>query len=939
MPFVCAFWWSLLRRLAVGMVAGVLVGSAIAQTAVPQTPVYSFAWRGTPLEVSLGELVATTRIDLAYDPPLVAGKRVHCVVQQAPMEAVLPCLLKGTGLDYLRLSSGTYVLTPMTRTAPLYGGLSGVVVNAETGQPIPNAHVFLADAGTGRACNEAGRFTFAQLAPGAYQLVASHLGYRTRSMTVEVPPGGISRAEVLLQAEPILVTPVVIDGRSEAVLPARPGQAQMAQPQWLDAPAAGATDVLQHLDALTGVRVNEVTADVHLQGGEAGEHQFRLDGAPVFLPLNVTTFIGPFSPFALGRLTVHKAGFGAAEGSQIAGVIAAEHHLTEAGTPRLTVQLDPLSANAYFTRHQGRNPARQTTWMTAGRYGLWSQLAPSPLRDLLRERNTIDRFLLSAFADENTTFNAPIVRFAPLGTPGINFHDLHAASRTRMGLLRSLYTSAYWGQQRIGNSLSDDAPTEVSGSAGPQRPATDTSTLQDRYLWQNGVAQMRYETVLGARALLNVRLRGSYYRLRHDFLVPDNLTVGDEDDGNRVHELAAEVTFDYALGHHQNLTLGTEGAYTRSRFTVAGGQILINSRSAGGRWASFFEDEITLGRWVTRIGSRLTYLHNTRTFYAEPRLSTRLDLPDTRSGRWSLLLSGGLYRQFVSQYDVSSRSPRALVSSTRFWLAIDSTVAAPKALHYAGEVHWMPSPAWTLRLEGYYKDQQHILTMDYASNPDTALVNLPQADFLRHSEGYAYGAALRLERKLGPGRALLRYEYNVSERGTDGLFDGQMRPVPWNQPHRFEAALDVQPLRTLTLVARWQSIWGRTWGFRRPYYDFVSAHYNIEDSVLTVRDSGVSGDAIQRTERQVEAFALYAPERHTLPALHQLDVGLAWSFRLGTTAWQARFDLLNALNRQNVAERRLVYDPEVFVQNGGLLLEEDRALLPRTPSFALRLRW
>jgi hypothetical protein len=68
-------------------------------------------------------------------------------------------------------------------------------------------------------------------------------------------------------------------------------------------------------------------------------------------------------------------------------------------------------------------------------------------------------------------------------------------------------------------------------------------------------------------------------------------------------------------------------------------------------------------------------------------------------------------------------------------------------------------------------------------------------------------------------------------------------------------------------------------------------------------------------------------------------VGLAWSFRLGTTAWQARFDLLNALNRQNVAERRLVYDPEVFVQNGGLLLEEDRALLPRTPSFALRLRW
>lgn len=934
MPLFCAFLRSLLHRLAVGGIGLLLVGQAVAQA-----PVYSFAWRGTPLEVSLGELVAVTRIDLAYDPPLVEGKRVHCVIQHAPMDAILPCVLRGTGLDYLRLSSGTYVLTSRTRTAPLYGVLSGVVVNAETGQPIPNAHVLLADAGTGRACNEAGRFTFAQLEPGSYQIVTSHLGYRTVSTTVEVPAGGVLRTQVLLHAEPILVTPVVVDGKLEQFFPTAPGQAQMAQPQWLATPAAGTVDVVQNLDALTGVRVNEVTADVHVQGGEAGEHQFRLDGAPVFLPLNVTTFIGPFSPFALGRLALHKAGFGASEGSQIAGVIEAEHQLSEAAPSRLVLQIDPLSANAYLGRRHGRDPARQTTWMAAGRYGLWKQLAQAPLRDLLRERNTIDRFLLSAFADENTTFNAPIVRFAPQGTPGIDFQDLHAASRTRMGLLRSLYTSAYWGQQRIGNSLTDDPVPDVQPGAGPQRPATNTATLQDRYGWQNGVAQMRYETVLGARALLNLRLRGSYYRLRHDFLVPDNLTAGDEDDGNRVHELAAEGTFDYALGRHQNLTLGTEWAYTRSRFTVAGGQILINSRSSGGRWASFLEDEIALGRWVTRLGSRLTYLHNNHMFYAEPRLSTRLDLPETPLGRWSLLLSGGLYRQFVSQYDVSSRSPRALVSSTRFWLAIDSTVAAPKALHYAGEVHWMPSPNWTLRLEGYYKDQQHLLALDYASNPDTSLTNLPQSDFLRHSEGYAYGAAFRLERKLGPGRAMLRYEYNVSERSTEGLFDGQMRPVPWNQPHRFEAALDVQPLDNLTLVARWQSIWGRTWGFRRPYYDFVSAHYNVRDSVLTVRDSGVSGDAIQRTERQVEAFTLYAPERHPLPALHQLDVGLAWSFRLGGTAWQARADLLNALNHQNVAERRLIYDPEAFVENGGLLLAEDRPLLPRTPSFALRVRW
>ena len=58
-----------------------------------------------------------------------------------------------------------------------------------------------------------------------------------------------------------------------------------------------------------GIRVGDALADVHIQGGEAGEHQFQLDGVPVFEPVHLRGLLGAFNPFAIERITVHKAGY------------------------------------------------------------------------------------------------------------------------------------------------------------------------------------------------------------------------------------------------------------------------------------------------------------------------------------------------------------------------------------------------------------------------------------------------------------------------------------------------------------------------------------------------------------------------------------------------------------------------------------------------------
>ena len=109
---------------------------------------YAVLFRAAPLREALAEIVRLTGIDLVYTDGLVEGERASCARRGASAEALLGCALDGTGLDYVRSSSGAYVLVRAVREMPARGRVAGRVVDAETGQPLPAATVFLADART-----------------------------------------------------------------------------------------------------------------------------------------------------------------------------------------------------------------------------------------------------------------------------------------------------------------------------------------------------------------------------------------------------------------------------------------------------------------------------------------------------------------------------------------------------------------------------------------------------------------------------------------------------------------------------------------------------------------------------------------------------------------------------------------------------------------------
>lgn len=874
--------------LALLLSALVGMGSARPIYAQADDARYTFALVGVSLAEALDRLIDETQLSLVYESDLVFGKTTFCKAERVTAETLLRCVLHETGLDFIRLSSGTYVLITDPETAPRYGSLAGRVVDADTGTPLADASVMLAGENTGTATNRYGRFAFAALRPGTHRLVITHVAYHGRADSVWVAPDAHDRVEIGLTPRIVLSAPVVVSG-FEIRLPSESlGRGSPPSNDRLYPAGVGMPDVVQTLDAVVGVRLGDALSDVHVQGGDANEQRFLLDGAPVLIPVSNGGFIGPFSPFATGQVTVQKAGFGAAHGSGLSGVIEVEHLLGEG--PSLTAQVDPLSTNLRWTGKAGSPALQEAAWMVAARHGLWDVYEPARLETLFRNWGAPDRFLLQALQEQP---GPTLAEDAATGSLEVGFSDIHAAARVRFGGLRSLNASFYRGESRFG--IESTIPA-ISGAM---------KEVEDVYRWTNRTGHLSYEWVSGRRLFASVSAWTSSYSLFHPARVSS-------EDFNQINELGVRLQGDLAATTKHQMSGALAVTNTESDFSLSldpfGTEPTGPSTIDPAMWRieGFVEDRVALGHRTTfTVGSRLTYLPSQKTVYAEPRLAFQYDRELGSYGSGALRMAGGLYRQYLHSFDVANYNVTSLLPRVRFWMPVGRHQRLPEAYHVTVAALYKPAPVWEFGIETYYKHQPHVLVLDYGSQPAD-----PAAVFT-NAEGYAYGLALTARRTTQRLQFTGHYEYAVARRRIANRFGGAFVPVPWDAPHRLYLALDVVALPSVTATVRWQGVYGRSWGFRQAYYDYL--------------EPGTLAHAFS-------PFDLSDPAAHRLPVFSQWDVGLAYAREVAGVGLQARLAVINLLDRDNVNDWSLRYE-----ETTGSYVRQPRYAAPFIPSLSLRV--
>lgn len=227
---------------------------------LPATTLSAFE-TGTPPDVAAQELLAkparlevenvtiaealialreTAEVNIVFSPTLLPeGRRVTCTCTGATVEQALERILEGTGFDpvemqhqivirppetarwqrqvalsapptaFAYMSARTpQVLSPPVQAPTLQDTVTGVVVSAETGQPLPNAIVSVAGSEMGALTDSEGRFRIAGVDNlASITLEARLIGYASVTVTV---PNGSADVRIVMEQTAVALDAVVV---------------------------------------------------------------------------------------------------------------------------------------------------------------------------------------------------------------------------------------------------------------------------------------------------------------------------------------------------------------------------------------------------------------------------------------------------------------------------------------------------------------------------------------------------------------------------------------------------------------------------------------------------------------------------------------------------------------------------------------------------------
>ncbi len=861
---------------------------------------YSLLAAGAPLSEALDLISSHTGISLAYDAELVRGLRAFCDVHDDTVEALLRCVLEGTGLDYHRLSSGTYVIRETARVSSP-GSITGRIVDATTGQPVHGANVLVTESRRGTASTAGGRFAVGSLDPGPYHLVVTHVAYHDTEDSVFVVPSANASVAIALSPRTRVVAPIIVNGFRER-LPNSSSVHRIAADDLSLLAGGGSVDLLSRGPPVSGVRFGDAMSDVHVQGGATGEHEYRLDGATLFVPLRNGGFIGPFSPFAIRQITIQKAGYGVTHGSHLAGVVEIDQEVGGRSPANVILEVDELAANGRLSGSLGREGGIRANWMIGGRRDLWDVYRPGFVKNAIDDWSRLDVFLVEQLGQ-----TVEPVPDAP--THDVDFWDLHGALRIDFGSRTSARFSRYVGTNRFGTDFDDQSATS-------RVPA-------DSYRWRNSITGFNIESILSTRAFLEISGWSSYYEMQHPF---DIGTTADScqgcytpeaDDFNDVEEAGAIARLDVAASSSHQLAFGLGGGRTASEMGISIDPYRLRTETGAGHYEigvwrlfTYLEDRWSVTKATeVRAGTRLTWLGDAQHLYAEPRIAVRYDRALAENGSWALETAAGLYRQFLHQFDAATYGSTALLPTIRFWQPVATEEIPPKAVHLTGSFLLRPDDRLRFMVETFFKASPELREINYVGPRTPEPVS--DADLLTKARGRSIGIGLSAERSSRLGTIGLYYDYEWTRRRIRGRYNDSWQPTPWNVPHTFRVAADLKPVDNLSLTCRWRALLGRSWALRQAYYDYLEPN----------ADTRVFG-----------AFDLSDPSSHGLPAYLQLDLGAAYSFDVSDASFQAFVQVLNVFDRANELDGWLDYDEEA-----GQYRYLPRRWIGRALSIALRI--
>lgn len=753
--------------------------------------------------------------------------------------------------------------------------VSGTITDAETGEQIVGAALYVAAQDVGVTSNQYGYYSLT-LQGDSVSMVASHIAYTSQVLTYS------SREGFVLD---ISLVPATLDLGELEVIATAESALQTTQMSAIAIPVKdvenlptilGESDVLRIIQLLPGIQSGvEGSTGLYVRGGGPDQNLYLLDGTQIYNPSHLFGFLGTFNSDAIKDVRVLKGGFPARYGGRLSSVI------------------DLTMKEGNMKRFAGTG----SIGFLASRLTLEGPIKRDRASFLIAGRRSYADFLIRPFLSGDENF-------------GYYFSDLNVKTNVVLNSNNRIYLSGYWGIDRL--------HSEYTYSVGDE----DEGQLS----WSNLTATARWNRIFGPRLFSNVLIGYTDYGLhvnseyRYDtgegkYQYEDLYESGTRDlhvrlDMEFIPSSSHSIRFGAGAQHHSFLTGAYEEVF-RIDDVIDDSTTSPNRRSSGHEFQAYIEDDWRLSsRFRSNMGVHASsFLIENRTYISvEPRASVLFRLTSKTSIKASLV--------YMQQYIHLLATTSGLSLPTDLWVPATSRIQPQRSWQAAGGVvQSFFKGKFELSLEGYYKKMNNLIEYeDGADYFDT--VYGTWEDRVVSGIGVSYGGEFFFQKKSGRTTGWIGYTLSRSRRKFDKINNGRWFPYRYDRRHDAVIVISHKLNSRLDISGTW--VYGTGQAVTLPVgYLFTESHF--WQSFARERQ-GVSEYQIQSSRNGAR-----------LPDYHRLDIGLRMHRTLNRVERTLSVGTYNTYSRRNAIS--VIADQD---EDGDIIFKKF-SILPVLPSISYQL--
>jgi hypothetical protein len=205
--------------------------------------------------------------------------------------------------------------------------VSGFVYDADDGETLISATVYLLDHQIGAVSNLSGYYVLLDLDPGRYMLVCTYIGYRTSSQEIVIPEGSEGLVlDLHLEPESIETEGIIIRADSmrtvDRLFEKPISEIRLTPRQVRAIPQVAEADLLRSLQSLPGILpLSDFSSALYVRGGTPDQNLYLIDGTDVYNPEHTFGIFSTFNTDAIKQVELSKGGFGAEHGGRLSSVL------------------------------------------------------------------------------------------------------------------------------------------------------------------------------------------------------------------------------------------------------------------------------------------------------------------------------------------------------------------------------------------------------------------------------------------------------------------------------------------------------------------------------------------------------------------------------------------------------------------------------------------